>query len=156
MQIKAGVEVVQLFESWSGALSPDQFREFCLPYSKKIIHEIKKYVPVISFLGQGAALLPESLELNPSVHSVDWRQDLSFVSKSFTGSNIALQGNLDPLLLYAPQKLLKEKINACLQAGSNHPHGYIFNLGHGCTQHTPIENVECLVNCVNEFKLNTY
>lgn len=151
MQIKAGVEVVQLFESWSGALSPDQFREFCLPYSKKIVDEIKKEVPVISFFGQGASLIPEALKINPNVHSVDWRQDLSFVSKSFAGSGIALQGNLDPLLLYAPKKLLEEKLDTCLKIGTAHPHGYIFNLGHGCTQHTPIENVAHLVDCVNKF-----
>lgn len=153
MQIKAGAEVIQLFESWSGALSPDQFREFCLPYSKKIIDEIKKLAPVINFFGQGAALIPEAIEINPNVHSVDWRQDLSFVSKSFTGSGIALQGNLDPLLLYAPQKLMEEKLETCLKAGSAHPHGYIFNLGHGCTQHTPIENVGHLVNYVNNIKV---
>jgi uroporphyrinogen decarboxylase len=153
MQIKAGVEVIQLFESWSGALAPDQFREFCLPYSKKIVDEIKKYVPVINFFGQGASLIPEALTINPNVHSVDWRQDLSQVSNSFTGSGIALQGNLDPLLLYAPKKLLEEKLEACLKIGAAHPHGYIFNLGHGCTQHTPVENVAHLVNYVNHFNI---
>lgn len=154
MQIKAGAEVIQLFESWSGALSPDQFKEFCFPYSKKIVDEIKKLVPVISFFGQGAALIPEAIKINPNVHSVDWRQDLSQASKTFTGSGIALQGNLDPLLLYAPKKLLEEKLEKCLISGAAHPHGYIFNLGHGCTQHTPVENVAHLVNYVNHFKVD--
>ncbi|KAB8040359.1 uroporphyrinogen decarboxylase [Silvanigrella paludirubra] len=152
MQIKFGAEIVQLFESWSGALSPDQYNEFCLPYTKKIVDEIKKQIPVIHFFGQGASLIPEALKINPNVHSVDWRQDLSYVSSALNGSGIALQGNLDPLLLYAPQNRLIEKIEHCLTIGSAHPHGYIFNLGHGCTQHTPIENISCLVNTVNNFK----
>lgn len=152
MQIKAGAEVIQLFESWSGALTPDQFREFCLPYSKKIVTEIKKYAPIISFFGQGAGLISEAIELNPNAHGVDWRQDLSIVSKTFTGTNIALQGNLDPLLLYAPEKLLQQKLDECLSIGSKYTHGYIFNLGHGCTQHTPVENVDFLVNYVNNYR----
>ena len=115
--------------------------------------EIKKFAPVIHYLGQGAALIPEALKINPNVHSVDWRQNLSFVSETFSGTGIALQGNLDPLLLYAPQKRLIEKTEECLKIGSAHPHGYIFNLGHGCTQHTPLENVSCLVNTVNNYKI---
>ncbi|WP_186645298.1 uroporphyrinogen decarboxylase [Fluviispira vulneris] len=152
MQIHAGVEAIQLFESWSGALTPDQYREFCLPYTKRIVDEIKPLVPVINFFGQGAGLAEEALSIQSNVYSVDWRQDLYKVSKHFTGSGIALQGNLDPLLLYGPQKLLKEKLIHCLEIGSRHPHGYIFNLGHGCTQHTPVENIEYLVQLVNEFR----
>lgn len=153
MQIHAGVEAIQLFESWSGALAPDQYREFCLPYTKKIVDAIKPLVPVINFLGQGAGLAEEALSIQSNVYSVDWRQDLYKVSKQFSGSGIALQGNLDPLLLYGPQKLLKEKLIHCLEVGSRHPHGYIFNLGHGCTQHTPVENIEYLVQLVNEYEV---
>ncbi|KAB8033160.1 uroporphyrinogen decarboxylase [Fluviispira multicolorata] len=153
MQIKAGVEAIQLFESWSGALAPDQYREFCLPYTKKIVEEVKQFVPVINFLGQGASLSDEALSIQSNVYSVDWRQDLAKVAKKFTGSGIALQGNLDPLLLYAPKDLLKEKLKNCLEIGSQYTHGYIFNLGHGCTQHTPVENVEFLVNFINDFNL---
>ncbi|WP_338635206.1 uroporphyrinogen decarboxylase [Spirobacillus cienkowskii] len=151
MQIDAGAEVVQIFESWSGALSPAQYREFCLPYAQKIISEIKPMVPVIHFLGQGAALLPEVILTQPSVYGVDWRQDLAQVSSTFKNTGIALQGNLDPLLLYAPKKLLEQNAKHCLTIGAQHPHGYIFNLGHGCTPQTPIENVEFLVNLVKNF-----
>ncbi|WP_233231123.1 uroporphyrinogen decarboxylase [Silvanigrella aquatica] len=154
MQIHAGAEVIQLFESWSSALSPQQYREYCYPYSKVIVDEIKKYAPVIKFFGQGATLTAETLSINPNVYSVDWRQDLSFASKLFEDSKIALQGNLDPLLLYAPQKLLEQKLEECLKVGSAHPHGYIFNLGHGCTQNTPIENVDFLVKYVNNYKIS--
>ena len=152
MQISAGVEVVQLFESWSGAIDANFYKEFCFPYVKKIIDEIKKSAPVILFLGQGSTLTQQVIELNPSVYSVDWRQDLSKVTKEFTGSGIALQGNLDPLLLYAPQELLKKKVLECLKVGRAYEHGYIFNLGHGFNQTTPIENVEFVSKIVSEYK----
>ncbi|MES2615825.1 MAG: uroporphyrinogen decarboxylase [Bdellovibrionota bacterium] len=150
MQIHSGVEVVQLFESWSGAMNASFYKEFCFPYVKQIIDEIKKSVPVILFLGQGATLTEQVLELNPSVYSVDWRQDLAKVAKEFAGSNIALQGNLDPLLLYAPQALLKQKVEECLKVGRAYEHGYIFNLGHGFNQTTPIENVSLVVETVSK------
>lgn len=152
MQIQAGAEVIQLFESWSGALSPDQYSEFCLPYTKKIVTEIKKYAPVIQFFGQGAHLFKHLVEINPNVYGVDWRQNISEVSNQLVNTNIAIQGNLDPLLLYAPSELLIENLDRCLRAGTLHPNGYIFNLGHGCTQHTPVEKVAELVNYVNNFK----
>lgn len=150
MQIKSGVEIIQLFESWSGAITSAQYSEFCLPYVKKIVNEISKDVPVICFLGQGAGLISQVLEIKPQVFSVDWRQDLSTVSKQFESSHIALQGNLDPALLYAPQHVLQEKVEQCVTAGRKHPHGYIFNLGHGITPLTPLENVEYLVNAVHK------
>ncbi len=152
MQIQAGAEVIQLFESWSGALSTEQYQTFCLPYTKKIITEIKKYAPVIQFFGQGAHLINYLIEINPNVYGIDWRQNIAEISKQLANTNIAIQGNLDPLLLYAPSELLIENLDRCLKAGTNHPNGYIFNLGHGCTQHTPLEKVAELVNYVNQFK----
>lgn len=151
MQIAAGVEVVQLFESWSGALSGRHYNEFCLPYMKKIVSEISQQIPMICFLGQGGHLIPQVLEMNPNVYSVDWRQDLAAVSKQFEGQNIALQGNLDPALLYAPEDVIAKQLKSCLNAGKNHAHGYIFNLGHGITQHTPLEKVSYLVDAVHHF-----
>lgn len=153
MQIKSGVEVIQLFESWSAAITSAQYREFCLPYTKKIVAEISKEIPVICFFGQGADLTSQVLEINPHVYSVDWRQDLESVSKQFSNHKIALQGNLDPALLYAPKNVIQEKLDVCLAAGQKHPHGYIFNLGHGITQHTPVENVEYLVNAIRNTNL---
>lgn len=151
MQIKAGVEVVQLFESWSGAIDSLLYKEFCFPYVKQIIDEIKPHVPVILFLGQGMGLTSQVLELKPSVYSVDWRQNLSLVAKEFSNSCIALQGNIDPFLLYAPQALLRKKVEECLEIGRAYKHGYIFNLGHGFHQNTPIENVELVAKIVSEY-----
>ncbi len=151
MQINAGVEAVQLFESWSGALSVDQFQEYCLASHQRIISEIKKHVPIICFLGQGAALLPEVPKINPNVYSVDWRQDLANVSEYLKNYPIALQGNLDPLLLYAPQEILQKHLEKCLKIGTKHPHGFIFNLGHGVTPQTPIKSLEFLVHFINHY-----
>jgi uroporphyrinogen decarboxylase len=149
MQIQCGAEVVQLFESWSGAIDSTFYKEFCFPYVKQILDEIKKYVPTILFLGQGMALTEQVLDLKPSVYSVDWRQNFSKVTQEFSGSGIGLQGNLDPFLLFAPQELLKSKILNCLKLGRDYPHGYIFNLGHGFHQTTPVENVKFMVDLVN-------
>lgn len=151
MQIQAGVEVVQLFESWSGAIDAHFYKEFCFPYVKKIIDEIQKSVPVILFLGQGAGLLEQVQELKPSVYSVDWRQNLSTVAKEFSGTGISLQGNLDPFLLFAPQELLKKKVEECLEIGRAYKHGYIFNLGHGFNRTTPVENVEFVAKFVSGY-----
>lgn len=155
MQIAAGIEIVQLFESWSGALAPTHYREFCLPYMQKIIKHAQKKVPAICFMGQGAGLISDVLALKPNVFGVDWRQDLGKVANQFHGSKIALQGNLDPLLLYSNQDVLQKNLDACLEQGTAHPHGYIFNLGHGCTPETPIESVKFVVDRVKSFKRTT-
>lgn len=152
MQIAAGVEIVQLFESWSGALAPVHYREFCLPYMKKIIAHAQTKVPTICFMGQGAGLVSDVLSLKPDVFGVDWRQDLRVVSNQFHSSKIALQGNLDPLLLYSDRDVLQKNVETCLEQGASHPHGYIFNLGHGCTPQTPVENVQLVVDLVHKFK----
>lgn len=149
-QVSAGAEALQLFESWSGLLDPHLYREFCFPYVNKIIQALKKQVPVILFLGQGAGLTDQVLALNPSVYSVDWRQDLSRVAAQFFGSHIALQGNLDPALLLAPQPRLQQALETCLKVGQAYPHGYIFNLGHGVHRTTPPQNVGFLVDFVKK------
>lgn len=149
MQIKSGVEVIQLFESWSGALTSAQYQEFCLPYMKQIVQTLKPKIPVICFLGQGGHLLDQLIEIKPSVYSADWRQDLEAVSKNISSHQIALQGNLDPIALYASKETISSAVNKCLSVGRKHPNGYIFNLGHGITQHTPIESVQHIIDTVS-------
>jgi uroporphyrinogen decarboxylase len=148
-QIEAGVEVIQLFESWSGALSAAQYETFCEPYVAKILRAIEPLVPCILFLGQGAHLLSHAKRLKPQILSVDWRQDLAAAAQFCTQNRMGLQGHLDPLALYAPSDVLKKEIRACVEVGQAHPYGYIFNLGHGITQHTPVENVDFLVKTVH-------
>lgn len=147
MQIDHGAEVVQLFESWGGALTPDQYAEFCAPYSRRILESVEKRIPAIHFVGESAGILPEVLEVPSRVFSVDWRQDLGRVSA--LTPNRVLQGNLDPLLLHGNLDNLEKRVNTVLKKGRAHPGGYIFNLGHGIQKETPIEHVEKLVEWVH-------
>ncbi len=151
MQIQAGCEVVQLFESWSGAIPASFYSEFCTPYLKTITAEIKKLCPVIVYMGEGAALYDEVEKISPSVFSVDWRQNFEQVCDRFSNTEISLQGNLDPMLLYAEKDLLELEASKCLNLGKNFKNGYIFNLGHGCLQTTPIDNVKLLSEIISQF-----
>jgi uroporphyrinogen decarboxylase len=153
MQVQAGVEVVQLFESWSGALSYHQYATFCTPYVTKIIAALKPKVPVILFLGQGAALWPEVKKCAPSMFSVDWRPRFSHAVDTFAGTNIGLQGNLDPTLLLSTPDIFAPDVAALLQEARRCEQGYIFNLGHGCIKETPVENIAKLVQLVQETPL---
>jgi uroporphyrinogen decarboxylase len=124
-QIIAGAEVVQLFESWSGALSASQYEVFCEPYIQKIKDEMKPLAPFILFLGQGAHLM-------------------SHVGRIHLGA----QGNLDPFCLYAPEEKIFSEVKSILDVVRAQNIPFIFNLGHGITQHTPVESVEALVKAV--------
>lgn len=147
MQVEHGIEILQLFESWGGMLTPDQYAEFCAPYADRVLKALSGYVPTIHFVGESAGILPEALSVKSNVFSVDWRQDIARVSKVTTER--VLQGNLDPLTLFADKKTLETKVRAILEKGRAHPGGYIFNLGHGIHRETPIENVEFLVKLVH-------
>ena len=152
-QVQAGAEILQLFESWGGALTPDQYARFCAPYSKQIIAALKPKVPVIHFVGESAGLLDEVLSTECNVLGVDWRQSLASVGQRATGKVQALQGNLDPLILHASQKELQHALESVLRAGTHLPNlGYIFNLGHGIRQTTPVENVKFVTEFVRKFK----
>jgi uroporphyrinogen decarboxylase len=137
MQINAGAQMIQLFESWSHAVSPSDYFRHCYPYSQKIFQFLKqRKIPAISFFGYGAGLIPDLLSENQEncfdAIGVDWHQDLKNVSQLLKDAPIALQGNLNPYLLNAPIHNLEEALYKNLQIGSNHKHGFIFNLGHGC------------------------
>lgn len=152
-QIKSGAEIIQLFESWGGALTPTQYTRFCLPFSKQIIDALKAKIPVIHFVGESAGLLPEVLSANADVLGVDWRQDLNRVAQLAKGKVRALQGNLDPLVLHASQRDLQSELEKILVAGVDAPGlGYIFNLGHGIRQSTPIDNVAFVTDFVRKFR----
>lgn len=150
MQIEAGVEAVQIFDSWAGVLGHVQFHEFSLAYLKKIVDRIKPKVPVILFC-RGASVFAEDLaKVNPSAIGIDWNAQLSAV-RSKIPSSIALQGNLDPDMLYAPLPKLKKEVTSLLDSmkGDN---GFIFNLGHGITPEVPVEAVRELVETVKAYR----
>jgi uroporphyrinogen decarboxylase len=152
MQINAGVEIVQLFESWSGALSPSDYKEHILPSTQKIISAVRSKCPVIHFLGEGGGLVhlvSENEKLSPQVFGVDWRQDLKQVSKALP--SLCLQGNLDPSVCNAPPEKIKTRVHEIMAVGRNHPGGFIFNVGHGLRPGTSVEGVQCVIDSVREF-----
>lgn len=151
-QVDAGAEIVQLFESWGGALTPAQYARFCAPYSQQITRALRSRCPIIHFVGESAGILPEVLKVEADVLGVDWRQDLSRVGPQAKGHVKALQGNLDPLILHASQNELQSALENVLSAGTSLKDlGYIFNLGHGIRQTTPVENVQFLTNFVRHY-----
>jgi uroporphyrinogen decarboxylase len=149
MQIHAGAQALQIFESWGGALTPNQYQTHCAPHTSKLVEAIKTLVPVIHYVGESAGILDEAAKVPSQGFGVDWRQDLNVTRMHASLQNKTLQGNLDPLLLYAPQELLGEEVRKIVQAGKKHPAGYIFNLGHGIKQTTPLDSVGFLVDLVH-------
>ncbi len=152
-QVEAGVQVLQLFDSWIGCLSQEDYKEFILPYSKKVFQAIKPLnIPFIHF-GTGTSHLLELLkEAGGDVIGVDWRIDIDKAWNRL-GKDVAVQGNLDPVVLLTnPDEIKKRAKNILDKVYSRQ--GFIFNLGHGILQQTPVENVITLVNTVHEYGRN--
>src|SRR6476620_2474479 len=142
-QIAAGAQAVQLFDSWVGCLSPDDYRKFVLPHTKSVIENVTKGVPVIHFGTGTAALLELMREAGGDVIGLDWRVRLD-EGWERVGHDVAVMGNLDPIALFANQDELRAHAKRVLnQAGERN--GHIFNLGHGILPETPVENVIALV-----------
>jgi uroporphyrinogen decarboxylase len=148
-QVTAGADALQIFDSWVGCLSVEDYRQYVLPFATDLVQRLKKTgVPVIYFGTDTATLLPAMKETGAQVMGVDWRfpLDQAWSSLKFAG---AVQGNLDPVLLFAGQKELRTRANTILSQAGGRP-GHIFNLGHGILPETPVENVRALVNFVRE------
>ena len=147
-QVEAGAQAVQLFDSWVGALSPSDYREFVLPHSQSILSALSKLgVPVIHF-GTGTAGILELLhEAGGDVIGVDWRVELGW-AWDHIGRDVAIQGNLDPLLLHASEATLFRAADHVLASAGDSP-GHIFNLGHGILPNTSVERVKALVEHVH-------
>ena len=148
-QIKAGADVVQLFDSWVGCLSRDDYKEFVLPHMKKLISSIHKDTPVIHFGTGTAALLDLIKESGSQVIGLDWRVDLAKAWRQL-GYDTAIQGNLDPVTLFSSPSEIRKRAKKILDKTKGRP-GYIFNLGHGILPKTPVENVMALVDFVHEY-----
>ncbi len=147
-QIAAGAQVVQLFDSWVGCLGPVDYRRYVLPHTQAIFAALPKDVPAIHFAAGNPALLPAVTEAGGQVIGIDWRIDLD-VAWQTVGHDRAVQGNLDPLVLLADTKEIRHRVEQVLTQAGNRP-GHIFNLGHGVTKQTPVENAIALVNAVHE------
>ncbi len=151
MQIAAGINALQLFDSWALALSWDDYNEFSHQYNKYIVSKLKRSgIPVISFCKGSSVFASLMAEAKPDVISVDWNADLLNI-KNTLPSNIAVQGNLDPFLLYADKKVIKERIHRLFDRmkGTN---GFIFNLGHGIMPDIPFDNVKFAIDTVKEYR----
>jgi uroporphyrinogen decarboxylase len=149
-QIRAGAQAVQIFDSWVGALSPGDYENFVLPYSQEVLQAAQaENVPVIHFGTNTTTLLPLMKRAGGDVIGLDWRIPLDD-GWALLEHNVAVQGNLDPALLFAPRPEIKKRVQDILRRAEGRP-GHIFNLGHGILQHTPVDNVRAVVDLVHEF-----
>jgi uroporphyrinogen decarboxylase len=148
-QIDAGAQVVQLFDSWVGVLSPQDYEAYVLPHSKKVIDNLKKGVPVIHFGTNTNTFLEMIKKAGGDVIGVDWRIDIGDAWDRL-GDDVAVQGNLDPTVLLGPRKEIEKRAKEILDTVGNRP-GHIFNLGHGLIPEIPVENVQALVQIVHEY-----
>ena len=148
-QIRAGAQVVQIFDSWVGCLNPEDYREHVLPYTRRMIDGLKKEgVPVIHFGTGTSGFLEAMREAGGNVIGVDWRINLDEAWKRL-GPGVAIQGNLDPVILFGPMNEIERRVNDILRRAGNRP-GHIFNLGHGILPETPVENVAAVVELVHQ------
>ena len=149
-QIEAGADAIQIFDSWAGSLSPVDYSEFVLPLTTALIRRIQSLgVPVIYFGVDTASLLPAMRTTVADVIGLDWRIPLD-AAWSTLGHACAVQGNLDPITLFAPQDVLRSRVHSILSQAAGRP-GHIFNLGHGIVPGTPVENVQAAVRFVREY-----
>lgn len=149
-QVHAGADVIQIFDSWVGCLSVEDYRRYVLPRTTELVKKLQKTgVPIIYFGTDSATLLPSMGETGADVIGLDWRIPLDDGWRSLD-FDCAVQGNLDPVLLFADWKELKSRAEAILRRAAGRP-GHIFNLGHGILPETPVENVKALAQFVQEY-----
>jgi uroporphyrinogen decarboxylase len=149
-QVEAGADVIQIFDSWVGALSIEDYREFVFPVTKSLIRDVQSLgVPVIYFGVDTASLLPTMRETGADVLGLDWRTPLHDAWEGLDFA-CAVQGNLDPIMLFAEPELIRKRVNQILDQAGGRP-GHIFNLGHGIVPGTPVENVQAVVKFVREY-----
>jgi uroporphyrinogen decarboxylase len=155
-QIEAGAQAVMIFDSWGGVLADGAFQTFSLAYTRRVLAQLKKThdgqtVPSIVFTKGGALWLDDMKDLDCQVLGLDWTANLAAARAQVAGHGKALQGNLDPNVLFSPPETIAAQARQVLDsfgvpsAGATH----IFNLGHGISQHTPPESVSALVEAVH-------
>ncbi len=151
-QADAGVQALQLFDSWVGCLGPEEYKEFALPYTKRVIDEVKAYapdIPFINFSTNTGTYLELAKEAGGDVMGVDWRVNLDEAWERI-GHDKAIQGNMDPVVLFSSIDEIKKRASAVLDR-ANGRNGHIFNLGHGIVLGTPVDHVKALIDHVHEY-----
>jgi uroporphyrinogen decarboxylase len=147
-QIAAGVQAVQVFDTWVGCLGPRDYRDFVLPYTRSLMEAVTPGTPVIHF-GTGTSMLLESMrEAGGDVIGLDFHVELD-EAWARVGYDVGVQGNLDPTVLSAPPAYIRQRVQRILDQAGGRP-GHIFNLGHGILPATPVDHVIALVECVHE------
>lgn len=147
MQIAAGVDAIQIFDSWANLLGHHQFREFSLPYLERMLAATRQFnIPSILFCRGSSVFAKQLADLQPAGIGLDWNCEMASVRRIIP-SNIALQGNLDPDVLYAPLPTIEREVNRLLDEMQGDK-GFILNLGHGIAPDVPEEAVRTLVECV--------
>jgi uroporphyrinogen decarboxylase len=148
-QVRAGADAIQIFDSWVGCLSVEDYRRYVLPRTTELVKTLQKTgAPIIYFGTDSATLLPSMSETGAEIIGLDWRIPLDEGWKA-VGTKHAIQGNLDPVLLFADWKELKARAEEILRRAGGR-HGHIFNLGHGILPETPVDNVKALAKFVQE------
>ncbi|MEK7314225.1 MAG: uroporphyrinogen decarboxylase [Deltaproteobacteria bacterium] len=147
-QVASGVQAVQVFDSWAGCLSPGDYKEFVLPYTKKAVQSVRGSVPVINFSTNTGTYLDAVRQAGGDVIGIDWKVRLDVAWKTI-GYEFAIQGNIDPAILFAPRVEIRKRVKEILDMAGGRP-GHIFNLGHGIILGTPVDNVRALVDAVHE------
>jgi uroporphyrinogen decarboxylase len=153
-QIEAGAQAVMIFDSWGGVLADGAFQSFSLAYTQRVLDQLKKEhdgqrIPHIVFTKGGGPWLEQIAGTGADVVGLDWTVNLG-QARQRTGGRVALQGNLDPNVLFAPPAQIRAEVERTLQSYGPDRTGHIFNLGHGISQHTPPEHVSVLVDAVHE------
>lgn len=148
MQIKAGAQAVQMFDSWVGTLSPDDYETFVMPYSKKVMDNLAgDGVPRIHFANNASTLLELVSKAGGDVIGVDWRINLDLAWERI-GHDKAIQGNFEPMVLFGPVEYIEKRVKDVLDRAGGRP-GHIFNLGHGIHKETPVAHAKALVDAVH-------
>ena len=148
-QVDAGADVIQIFDSWAGALSIADYTDYCLPTTKLLVEAVRQMgVPVIYFGVDTASLLPAMQSTGADVLGLDWRTPLAG-ARQVLGPGTAVQGNLDPIALFAPLEVLEARVKQVLEEAARRP-GHIFNLGHGIVPGTPVESVIQVVEWIKQ------
>ena len=151
MQVAAGAQALQIFDSWIGCVTPEDYREYILPYCQKVMNALKDLdVPVINFSTGTSSMLDVIAQAGGDVMSFDWRINID-QARDIIGWEKPVQGNMDPVVLFAPIPVIKKRVHDILDRVGGKP-GHIFNLGHGILQHTPVDHVKAVVDMVREYK----
>ncbi len=151
-QIEAGAQAVQIFDTWGGILAQEEFEEFSLRYIKQVLSLLKRGgAPVIVFCKDCGHSLEKIADVGADVVGIDWTTDIG-KARELVGSYVALQGNLDPTMLYSTPERIEKGVQSVLKKFGR-GNGHIFNLGHGVLPDTPVENVKAFVNAVKKFSV---